>query len=86
MPSYLQKVDEVNDADLPKAYKENRRDMYILDLNSLILYYWRCCQPNSTSSSPSDRIDFMRMDIESDMQHLLEKPHARTSCKAIIKI
>jgi len=43
------------------------------------LYYWRCCKPNSTISSLSDRIDFMRMDIESDMQHLLDKPHSRTS-------
>lgn len=79
MPSYLQKVDEV--IGLHKEYAKNRRDMYILDLELLVSFYWQTRYSDETISTNSDRVGLITADIEIDMQRLLEKPHFRTSCK-----
>lgn len=85
MPSYLQLVDEVSETQLKEAYKVNRRDMYILNLESLVLYYWNARCPNTPSSS-TDRVNFIINDLDSDIQKLLDKPHNRTSCMSFKNI
>jgi hypothetical protein len=80
MPSYLQIVDEVVESQRKESFKVNRRDMYILNLELFVSYYWHVRCPLQTSSSITERVNLVTKDLDSDIQKLLDKPHKRTLC------